>query len=103
MPLPDIPVPRAPSVNSTNSENLSHSSIVLSDQTGIHSDSADDDDNASEHVSDESQQFHLQLILCHLLYQSALLVILNLWEPAGPLSELWVSNIEYVFHMHQFY
>ena len=33
----------------------------------------------------------------------SLSIVLDLWEPAGPPSELWVSNIGYVFHMHQFH
>jgi len=33
----------------------------------------------------------------------SLSIVLDLWGPAGPPSELWISTIGYVFHMHQFH
>jgi hypothetical protein len=53
MSLPDIPAPRAISVNSSGSGNLTHSSIVLSDHMGIDSGS-DGDDDTSDSMSDKS-------------------------------------------------
>jgi len=53
MSLPDIPAPRAPSVNSSSSGNLTHFSIVSSDHMGIDSGS-DDNDDTPDDMSDKS-------------------------------------------------